>query len=239
MDRRETLRNIILGGLAGTGILTGCAPESTTDGKEVATTEIEPSEGYGRFPAELEHDAELRAETFFRPAELATLAVLSDIIIPADDRSGSATDAGVPDFIEFMSKDIPVLQLPLRGGLAWLDNESRRRFGKVFVDASATERLAIIDDIAYPDPAAEVFDAGTTFFNLMRFLTLTGFYTSREGVKKDLAYAGNVPNQWDGVPTEVLAAHGMDYPEEWKPHFLDIAAQHEVAQWDEEGNLLS
>lgn len=238
MDRRETLRNIILGGLAGTGILTGCAPESATPG-EVAADTVEPAEGYGRFPAEKEHDAELRAETFFRPAEMATLAVLSDIILPADDRSGSATEAGVPDFIEFMSKDIPELQLPLRGGLAWLDNESRRRHEKTFTEITDSERLAIIDEIAYPDPEADVLDAGTTFFNLMRFLTLTGFYTSREGVKKDLAYAGNVPNQWDGVPAEVLAAHGMDYPEEWKPHFLDIATQQEVAKWDEEGNLIS
>lgn len=239
MDRRETLRNIILGGLAGTGILTGCAPESDSAGPETATDSVEPGEGYGRFPAEKEHDAELMAETFFRPGEMATLAVLTDIILPADERSGSATDAGVPDFIEFMSKDIPALQLPLRGGLAWLDNESRRRYGKIFAEVTETERLAIVDEIAYPDPEAEVLDTGTTFFNLMRFLTLTGFYTSREGVKNDLAYAGNAPNQWDGVPADVLAAHGMDYPEEWKPHFLDIDTRHEVAEWDAEGNLLS
>jgi hypothetical protein len=238
MDRRETLRNLILGGLAGTGILTGCTPESTTE-STADTAGSPPGEGYGRFPAEKKRDAELMAETFFRPGEMATLAVLTDIIIPADERSGSATDAGVPDFIEFMSKDLPELQLPLRGGLAWLDAESRDRFDKTFVEATETERLAIVDEIAYPDPEAEVLDAGTTFFNLMRFLTLTGFYTSREGVKQDLAYAGNVPNQWDGVPEDVLAAHGMTYPEEWQPHFLDIDTRHEVAQWDEDGNLLS
>ncbi len=237
MDRRETLRNLILGGLAGTGILTGCAPESATTETPADGAGSAPGEGYGRFPAEKKRDVELMAETFFRPGEMATLAVLTDIILPADERSGSATDAGVPEFIEFMSKDIPELQLPLRGGLAWLDAESRDRYGTTFVEATETERLAIVDDIAYPDPAAEVLDAGTTFFNFMRFLTLTGFYTSREGVKQDLAYAGNVPNQWDGVPDDVLLAHGMDYPEEWKPHFLNIATRHKVAKWDEEGNL--
>ena len=239
MDRRETLRNIILGGLAGTGLLTGCAPDSETSSPDVAAEGVEPAAGYGRFPVEKEYDAELMAETFFRPAEMATLAVLTDIIVPADERSGSATDAGVPDFIEFMSKDIPELQLPLRGGLAWLDNEARRRSGKIFTDITETERLAIVDEIAYPDPEAETLDAGTSFFNLMRFLTLTGFYTSREGVRKDLAYAGNVPHQWDGVPEDVLAAHGLSYPAEWQPLFLDIETRHEVARWDETGNLIS
>lgn len=237
MNRRETLRNLLLSGLVGSGLLQSCRPEN--EGADARAEVIEPAPGYGRTPAEKKRDAELMEETFFRPDEMATLAVLTNMIVPADERSGSATDAGVPDFIEFIAKDIPTYQLPLRGGLAWLNTESNRRFDKRFTDASETERRALLDDIAYPDPALEVQPFGTQFFTVIRFLTLTGFYTSEMGVKDDLGYAGNVPNQWDGIPADELAAHGMAYDPAWEPHFLDIETRHELAQWDAEGKLVS
>lgn len=237
MNRRESLRNLLLSGLVGSGLLQSCSPES--DRADAREEVITPAPGYGRTVKELERDAELMAETYFRPDEMATLAVLTDIIIPADERSGSATDAGVPDFIEFIAKDIPLYQLPLRGGLAWINTETQRRYNKTFAAATEAERLAIIDDIAYPDPEKKVQGHGTQFFTLMRFLTLTGFYTSEIGVKEDLQYAGNVPNQWDGIPADELAAHGLEYDPAWVPHFLDIDTRHEVAQWDAQGNLIS
>ena len=70
---------------------------------------------------EVDRNERLRAEKFFTPHEMATITVLGDIIIPKDEISGSASDAKVPDFIEFIVKDMPDHQLPMRGGLRWLD----------------------------------------------------------------------------------------------------------------------
>jgi hypothetical protein len=53
---------------------------------------------------------------------------------------------------------------------------------------------------------------GVSFFNKMRDLTATGFYTTQIGFD-DLGYVGNRPNQWDGVPEEVLAQYGLKYDE--------------------------
>ena len=84
------------------------------------------------------------------------MRVLVDIIIPKDERSGSATDAGVPEFMDFMMVDQPARQTAMRGGLAWLDRECQNRFDKTFVDCTAAERTAVLDDIAWPPKA----DAG-------------------------------------------------------------------------------
>lgn len=237
MDRREHLRTLLLAGLAGTAILPACTPEST--GVDPAADPNANDAGYGRTPQEKEHDAKLMAETFFTPEEMASLSVLCAMIIPADERSGSATEAGVPDFIEFIAKDIPDYQLPLRGGLAWLDAESRRQNGAIFAEASEDDRTTLLDEIAYPpeDEAEQHF--GHKFFNLMRFLTVTGFYTSKPGVQDDLQYSGNFANVWDGVPEEVLAEHDVDYDPEWVAKCLDPATRNEQAEWDEEGNLLN
>src|SRR5690606_18415951 len=107
-----------------------------------------------RTPEEEARDARLFSETFFTERERQMIEILSDIIIPADDRSGSATDAGVTDFIEFMAKDLPELQLPLRGGLMWLDQLCRERFGSSLIECTERQRLEVIDEIAWPDRAA-------------------------------------------------------------------------------------
>ncbi len=148
------------------------------------------------------------SETFFTQHEMATIAVLCDIILPADATSGSASQAGVPAFIEFMAKDTPYQQTPLRGGLMWLDNQAMKRFSKKFVACSPAERIQIVDDIAYPEQAKPAMKQGVSFFNLMRDLTMTGFYTTEMGFQ-DLGYIGNQPNVWQGVPEEVLKQYGL------------------------------
>jgi hypothetical protein len=162
----------------------------------------------GKLKHEILHDEKLMKEVFFTPAEMATLTILSDIIIPADSVSGSASAAGVPAFIEFIVKDMPQHQTPMRGGLRWLDVESSKRFGKPFREISAAERIKIVDDIAYPNDAKPEHSQGVAFFSLMRNLTATGFYTSQEGIK-DIGYIGNTPNQWNGVPADVLKQYGL------------------------------
>lgn len=243
MDRRDTLRTLILGGLAGSGLLSSCVAEPATAIDAESTQPSFPN--YGRTVEELRHDAEMLRKPDLTEHEMATLTILCDIILPADDRSGSAGDAGVPGFIAFIIKDMPVLETPVRGGLSWLNAESSRRSGKSFVDATPEERIALVETIAYPpsplDPLPEVLETpmhGTRFFDLMRFLTLTGFYTSEMGVKDDLGYKGNVPNEWDGVPAEVLAEHDVELDAEWLAKCLKLDTRSEVAQWDDEGNLV-
>jgi hypothetical protein len=166
----------------------------------------------GRQKFEAERDAKLHAEKFFTPHELQTVTVLSDIIIPADERSGSASQAGVPAFIEFMMKDQPRNQTPMRGGIRWLDNTCVKRYGKQFVQCTKAQQIDIVEQIAYPSTAKPDMTQGAAFFSMMRNLTASGFFTTQMGIK-DLGYVGNTPNQWDGVPEDVLKQYGLAYEE--------------------------
>jgi hypothetical protein len=148
---------------------------------------------------------------FFKPHEWATVRVLVDMIIPRDSHSGSATEAGVPEFMDFIAMDEPNRQVPLRGGLAWLDNESRRRFNKTFILATVAQRRQILDDIAWPAKATPEMRRGATFFSSFRDFTASGFYSSRIGID-DLRYIGNTFNpNWNGCPTEALQRFGVSY----------------------------
>ncbi len=162
----------------------------------------------GRLKEEAIRDARLHKEKFFDAHELATITILADIIFPKDGVSGSASDAGVTDFIEFIVKDMPQHQLPMRGGLRWLDRESKRRFTKNFKELKPEQRISIVEDIAYPEEVKPQYSQGAAFFTLMRNLTATGFYTSEIGIK-DIGFVGNTPNVWMGVPDDVLAQYGF------------------------------
>ncbi len=106
--------------------------------------------------------AALYTPKFFTPHEWETVRVLADIVIPRDERSGSASDALVPEFMDFILRDplaekaqLERNQTRMRGGLAWLDLECGRRFaGKSFVACSDAARKTVLDDIAYPRKAA-------------------------------------------------------------------------------------
>ena len=137
---------------------------------------------------------------FFTPTELQTVRLLSDLIVPRDERSGSATDAAVPEFLDFVLTEWPEHQTPIRGGLAWLDRESTRRSGKPFRETAGMEQTAILEGIAYPARARPEMAPGVEFFNHFRDLVLSGFYSSKEGVK-DLGYMGNTfVAEWKGCP---------------------------------------
>ncbi|MDQ3276795.1 MAG: gluconate 2-dehydrogenase subunit 3 family protein [Bacteroidota bacterium] len=154
----------------------------------------------------------LVSQTFFTKHEMETIAVLSDIIIPADEVSGSATDAGVPAFIEYIVKDKPEYQTPMRGGIRWLDMQMGKLYGTSFKDSKPDQRIAVVDAIAFPAKAKPELNPGVAFFSLMRNLTATGFYSSEMGMK-DVGYVGNRPNQWNGVPDEVLKQYKLAYTE--------------------------
>ncbi|MFN2440402.1 MAG: gluconate 2-dehydrogenase subunit 3 family protein [Chitinophagaceae bacterium] len=209
MDRRKSLKLIATGAIAVPTVLAGCNSEEV---KKPVAPVAKDELNIDRAPEEMEREKKLMAQTFFTDHEMKTIAVLSDIIIPADEISGSATDAKVPEFIEFIVKDMPQHQTPMRGGLRWLDIQSNKKFQKAFMDCSQQQQLELVDQIAYPDKANPQMKQGVSFFNLMRNLTATGFYTSPIGIK-DIGYQGNKPNQWNGVPDDVLKQHGLSYTE--------------------------
>jgi gluconate 2-dehydrogenase gamma chain len=146
---------------------------------------------------------------FFNAHEWATVTLLANIVIPKDERSGSATEAGVPEFIDFMMIDRPDGQVPMRGGLRWLDSESNSRFGTSFREATEAQRTELLDDIAYPRKAKPEFSHGVAFFSRFRDMVATGFWTSKMGIQ-DLQYQGNVPNpSWNGCPDNCYTHLGV------------------------------
>ncbi len=206
MNRRESLKAIALGTVSTGLLLDAC---KISDKKEVAITEHNDT-GINRMKEEAAHEKEVVSTTFFTPHEMATITILADIIIPKDDVSGSASDAKVPGFIEYIVKDMPRHQVPMRGGLRWLDMQCLTRNQNSFAECNKQQRLEMIDEIAYPKKAKPEMKPGVAFFNLMRNLTATGFYTSEIGVK-DVGYLGNTPNQWNGVPADVLKQYNLAY----------------------------
>jgi hypothetical protein len=146
---------------------------------------------------------------FFTPAEYQTVRVLSDLIIPADERSGGAIAAGVPEFMDFTMVDQPARQVAMRGGLAWLDVECQRRFNKTFVGATDAERRAVLGDVATYGEMKPGLTHGQAFFRSFRDLTATGFWTTKMGMT-DLGYRGNtVVPAWEGCPPEQLEKLGL------------------------------
>jgi hypothetical protein len=209
MDRRKYLKTLAVGSVGAGVLLEACntdkKPETTA---APAATELK----YDRNAAEVIREAKLQAETFFDAHEMKTITVLADIIIPKDATSGSASEAGVPDFIAFIVKDMPRYQTPLRGGLKWLDLQCMNRFNADFASCTPAQQIELVDLIAYPEKAKPEHQQGVAFFNTMRDLTATGFFTSKMGIT-DLGYVGNQPNQWNGVPQDVLDQYGLKYDE--------------------------
>jgi hypothetical protein len=146
---------------------------------------------------------------FFTAHEYATVNVLVDLIIPRDERSGSATDAGVPRFMDFMMIDQPRRQVAMRGGLALIDRLTTDRVGTRFTQATDAERRQVLDEIAYTSNPDRGLSQAIAFFSSFRDLTASGFWTTKMGVR-DLQYQGNTfVAEWDGCPTEALRKLGI------------------------------
>lgn len=211
VSRRAALR--VIGSVPIAGAMMGSsafAQQGTAAGaqqpKQTHEAPFPPEHGQGTPP----RSAPKRA--FFTAAEWRTVGVLADDIIPRDGRSGSATDAGVPAFIDFhlsvpeASEDT---RLAVRGGLAWLNTESRKRFRRNYATLSPAQRHQILDDIAWPQRAKPGFSHGTAFFTRMRDLVGMGFFSSAMGWK-DLRYEGNVFNpNWQGCPEAAMKKLGV------------------------------
>jgi hypothetical protein len=141
--------------------------------------------------------------------EWDTVRTLVDYIIPRDERSGSATEAGVPEFMDTLLDLEPGMRTAHRGGLGWLDHECRERFGGPFVECTDAQRRQMLDDIAWPDRAPAAYSHGVQWFNSFRDLTASGFWTSEIGVT-DIGYQGNMPVlNWTGCPEANLNRLGF------------------------------
>ena len=151
---------------------------------------------------------------FFTQHEWQTVRMLADYIIPRDEKSGSATDAKVPEYMDWLMADKEAsanTRIAMRGGLAWLDLQSSERFGTTFVRASDAQRRQILDDIAWPKKAKPEFSQGVAFFNRFRDLTASGFFSSEMGYK-DVNFVGNVAlASWDGCPPAANAKLGVSH----------------------------
>ena len=180
------------------GALLSAARSATATPKELAAELISPEVAAPYQPK------------VFNPHEWKTVHTLSGLIIPADERSESATAAGVPEFIDdWLDLQRGDLLSTIRGGLAWLDIECNRLFGTDFIASTAGQREQILDRIAYPKKAALEDASAVAFFNQFRDLVVSGFFTSETGIK-DLPYLGNEPqSDWQGCPAPVLAKLGL------------------------------
>ncbi len=233
MNRRENLKLLFTGSIASGLLLTNCAPESTAPETPLLTGGTMG----GRVPEEDLRDQQLLSETFFMEEERKKLSTLVDIIMPKDSESPAATEVGVVDFMEFIMKDQPNYQTPMRGGLMWLDFESDEKFGKPFTELSQAEVLQIVDEVAWPEKAKPEYEGGVRWFNMLRNLTCSGYFSTEAGWKY-MGYVGNQPNVWDGVPKEVMDKHGLSLEEKYLSVYLKPEDRGTVAVWDDQGNLI-
>ena len=238
MDRRKSIQTIILGAGASALAFHGCNTDGAKVNDEIPATE--DTNYFGRTPEELERIEKLKSEILFNAHEMETIGVLSSVILPPKEPHGGPMEAAVPEFIEFMGKDIPELQTTLLGGLMWLDHKTNTEYGTEFKSATLDQQKAILDTICYHDIEVPLNEQALEiqFFALMRGLTMTGYYTSKVGIA-DLGYKGNMPNVWDGVPQDVLDQHGVAYDPEWIAKCVDQSKRGVIAEWDENGILLT
>jgi hypothetical protein len=198
MNRRDALKVL---GLAPLAASIGVAP-SHLERAALAVARLEEMPEAAAAPA------------FFSAHEWATVRLLVDYVIPRDERSGSATDAKVPEFIDFLMADKDASsgsKTAFRGGLAWIDNECQHRFGKTFIAAADAQRRQVLDDIAWPKKARPEMHHGALFFSRFRDLTASGFFSSQMGWQ-DVQYKGNVAlPAWNGCPPAALAKLGVSY----------------------------
>jgi hypothetical protein len=152
-------------------------------------------------------------------AERRTTAALCDVIVPAEGQVPAASAVGVPDFIdEWVSAPYPNYvkdRKTIVEGLAWIEGESWKRFGKGFADTDGAQRVSLCEDIAPQAAQDSPLESPSRFFRRFRNLTTAGFYTTPVGMK-DLGYVGNVPlATFDGPPADLVARLGLTDEVKW------------------------
>jgi hypothetical protein len=198
INRRQTLKFLGAAPIAAAVAFTWTAEEAAAAAQQAQQARAQAAAGTKPY-----------TPRFLTAHEYATVIALSDMIIPRDSRSGSASDAGAPEFIDYIIAEQPERQTAMRGGLRWLDAECLRRGDKTFLASADADRRKVLDDIAWPKQARPEMSQGVRFFNTMRDLVATGFWSSKIGVD-DIGYMGNRPvADWTGAPADVLKKLGL------------------------------
>jgi len=179
ISRRDVLRNLAVG-VAGGSVLQVIPGEAAALAHAMIQKErtLSPAGKY--------------APKYFSSHQYATLVFLCDTIVPKDDVSGGAVEAGAPEFIDLLTSENEEFQLVLGGGLMWLDNFCFDRYEHVFLECTPAQQKEVLDQIAYRRNATQdvSLSQGIVFFAKLRNMTCDGFYTSKIGIA-DLKYIGN------------------------------------------------
>lgn len=219
MDRRHALKVMALAA-GGPALAAACSSADEDPDVEVPNPTSNPRAAGTAWDPDLVAPSVPWARTL-SDTDLAALAVLCDVILPADERSPSASAVGAHDFIdEWVSAPYPSNErdgVLIRGGLLWIDREAETRFGTPepetavrFADLTPEQQHEICDEICYQPNAPDGYEMAARFFDRVRYLTSTAFWTTTEGMA-DLEYIGNVPlQQWDPPPPEVLRHIGLE-----------------------------
>lgn len=189
ISRRDALRSLALG-IAGGSVLQ-VIPLEAAELAHQAVRKERASAPAGNYTPK-----------YFSAKQYETILSLCDAIIPKDERSGGALQAGAPEFIDLLTSENEEFQLALGGGLMWLDNHCIDRYGKVFMESAPEQRKELLDLIAFRKNAKKdpVLSQGVAFFAFLRKMTCDGYYTSKIGIE-DLQYMGNVTrSEWPGCP---------------------------------------
>ena len=200
IDRRAVLKMLLAAPALGA---MGWMPSASLLAQAMGAQPEGPELGY-------QPDGSVFTPQAFNANEFATLRALCDRIVPADAQSGSASDAGVPEFLDdWADWQRGDLLTQMRFGLAWVDAESELAFQRSFVACSAEQQAQILYRIAYPDKVVSQDAQAAEFFSQLRMLALCGYFTSEMGIGA-LAYVGNEPqSSWQGCPTPALTALGV------------------------------
>lgn len=188
ISRRDVLRSLAVGATAGS-VLTMIPAQAAAFAHELV--QKEKAAVAGKY-----------VPKFFPPHQYEALVSLCDSIIPKDERSGGAVEAGAPEFIDLITSENTDFQAQLGGGLMWLDNHCIDEFGKVYMQCTPEQRKTTLDLIAYRKnaKARPELNQGIAFFVVLRNMTCDGFYTSKIGIA-DLQYIGNTSvHEFPGCP---------------------------------------
>lgn len=146
---------------------------------------------------------------FFTPEEWRELRIMVDLIIPKDAKSGSATEAGVPEYMDFFCTEYASGYGWTREALRWFDGVAYNTFHKSFAKCTDAERRQLLDQVAWPAKAKPEVREGVNYFNRLRDFTASGFFSSKMGVT-DIGYIGNVAQpEWKGCPPAALKHLGV------------------------------
>ncbi len=236
MKRRDSIKSILVGAAGGSALIASCKLPEQEQLQEFSLA----TESYmtSRTPAERKKLEDVMKQEYLTADERNTITALCDLILPEDQYGPAASEVGVVDFIDFIIKDIPRFQLPIRGGLMWFEQYCKTTSVSSFVALTEENKRKVLDTLAYPIAKEQGLGYGHSFFKLIKNLSLTGYYTTREGYKS-LGYQGNVPNVWDGIPEEVLADHDVAYDPAWLAKCVDQSKRDIAAEWDDTGKLIS